>query len=115
MPRLSRLYDEAPNSLGSRAYSVCTCRLHPDAAHCYRLARVAAGHAVACASLGPGVAHDVVEGHVLLLGACGVLLSQDGNPIFYVNASQLSKVSERCFGGAAACRELSRKDWGRLF
>lgn len=82
----------------------------------YRLARVAAGDAVACASLVPVSAHDVVGGHALLIGACGVLLNQDGNPAFYVNASQLLKVSERCFGGAAAaCRELSRRDWGRLF
>jgi len=28
-----------------------------------------------------------------LIGACGVMLSQDENPIFYVNASQVSKVS----------------------
>ena len=82
----------------------------------YRLARVAAGDAVACASLVPVSAHDVVGGHALLIGAHGVLLNQDGNSVCYDTAAQLIKVSERCFGGAlAACRELAYRDSGRLF
>lgn len=82
----------------------------------YRLARVAAGDAVACASLVPVSAHDVVGGHALLIGAQGVLLNQDGNSVFYDSTAQLLKVSERCFGGAPeACRELARRDWKKLF
>lgn len=82
----------------------------------YRLARVAAGDAVACASLVPVSAHDVVGGHALLIGAQGVLLNQYGDSVSYDTAAQLIKVSERCFGGApAACRELARRDWEKLF
>ncbi|WP_313242725.1 inositol monophosphatase family protein [Stutzerimonas nitrititolerans] len=82
----------------------------------YRLARVAAGDAVACASLVPVSAHDVVAGHALLIGAHGVLLNQDGLPVLYNDEAQMAKVSERCFGGAPeACKSLARRDWGRLF
>ncbi|TRL95778.1 inositol monophosphatase [Pseudomonas aeruginosa] len=82
----------------------------------YRLARVAAGDAVACASLVPVSAHDVVGGHALLIGAHGVLLNQAGAPITYSSEVQMLHVSERCFGGAAeACRELSGRDWRKLF
>lgn len=82
----------------------------------YRLARVAAGDAVACASLVPVSAHDVVGGHALLIGANGVLLNQHGEPISYDSEDQMAKVSERCFGGASrACLELIKRDWGRLF
>ena len=82
----------------------------------YRLARVAAGDAVAGASLVPVSAHDVVGGHALLIGARGVLLNQDGLPISYESEEQMVKASSRCFGGAFnACRELAQRDWGRLF
>ncbi|MGL4316117.1 MAG: inositol monophosphatase family protein [Pseudomonas sp.] len=82
----------------------------------YRLARVAAGDAVAGASLVPVSAHDVVGGHALLIGARGVLLDQDGLPISYESEARMSRASLRCFGGAPeACRELARRDWGRLF
>lgn len=82
----------------------------------YRLARVAAGDAVACASLVPVSAHDVVGGHALLIGAHGVLIDQNGNLVSYDSGIRMAKVSERCFGGAVnACRELVHRDWGKLF
>lgn len=82
----------------------------------YRLARVAAGDAVAGISLVPVSAHDVAAGHALLIGAKGVLLDQQGDPISYESESRLSKTSTRCFGGAPrACQELSLRNWGRLF
>lgn len=82
----------------------------------YRLARVAAGDAVACASLVEVSAHDVVGGHALLIGAHGVLVNEAGDPVSYNTEAQLLKVSKRCFGGApAACQELVYRDWGRLF
>lgn len=82
----------------------------------YRLARVAAGDAVACASLVPVSAHDVVGGHALLIGAHGVLLNQDGQPVSYGSVAQMTRVSDRCFGGAPeACKELVHREWQRLF
>lgn len=82
----------------------------------YRLACAAAGDAVAGMSLVPVSAHDVVAGHALLMGVHGVLLDQDGHPITYASEAQMARVSSRCFGGAPhACRELVRRDWGRLF
>ncbi|WP_338053638.1 hypothetical protein [Metapseudomonas resinovorans] len=49
----------------------------------YLLALVAAGDAIAGASLVPVSAHDVVAGHALLIGARGVLLDQEGALISY--------------------------------
>ncbi len=81
----------------------------------YRLARVAAGDAVAATSLVPVSAHDVVGGHALLLGAAGVLLNQDGEPVSYGTEERMREVSLRCFGGAPeACRALVTRDWGSL-
>ncbi|WP_370600897.1 inositol monophosphatase [Pseudomonas nitroreducens] len=82
----------------------------------YRLARVAAGDAVAGVSLVPVSAHDLVGGHALLIGARGVLLDQDSLPITYDSKARMAKSSWRCFGGApGACRKLALRDWGRLF
>ncbi len=82
----------------------------------YRLARVAAGDAIAGASLVSVGAHDVVAGHALLTGANGVLLNQDGLPVTYDSVAQMMSVSRRCFGGAPeVCRELVHRDWQRLF
>lgn len=82
----------------------------------YRLARAAAGDAVAGVSLVPVSAHDIAAGHALLIGAKGVLLDQQGNPISYESESRLSKASTRCFGGAPrACQELSLRNWDKLF
>lgn len=82
----------------------------------YRLARVAAGDAIACACLVPVSAHDVVGGHALLKGACGVLLNQEGAPLTYGSVALMTTVSNRCFGGMPeACRDLVGRDWQRLF
>lgn len=82
----------------------------------YRLARVAAGDAVAGVSLVPVSAHDIAAGHALLIGAKGVLLDQEGKFISYDSEAQLSRASLRCFGGApGACHKLIRRDWDRLF
>lgn len=82
----------------------------------YRLALVAAGDAIACASLVPVSAHDVVGGHALLIGAHGVLLDQDGLPVSYDSVFRMNQVSSRCFGGAKeVCSELSKRSWARLF
>lgn len=82
----------------------------------YRLARVAVGDAVACASLVPVSAHDIVAGHALLIGAKGVLIGEDGLPISYTSTAQLSRSALRCFGGnPEACRILAQQDWDSLF
>lgn len=82
----------------------------------YRLARVAAGDAVAGVSLVPVSAHDVVGGHALLIGARGVLMDQDGLPISYTSEAKMMNVSSRCFGGAhEACRQLVHRQWSSLF
>lgn len=82
----------------------------------YRLARVAAGDAVAGVSLVPVSAHDLVGGHALLIGARGVLLDQNSQPVTYESEARMARASQRCFGGASdACRKLALRDWGRLF
>ena len=82
----------------------------------YRLARVAAGDAIACASLVPVSAHDVVGGHALLKGARGVLLNQEGAPLTYDSVALMTRASNRCFGGMPeACRDLVGREWQRLF
>jgi len=89
---------------------------YPMPSIAYRLARAAAGDAVAGMSLVPVGAHDVVAGHALVLGAGGVLLDQSGRHITYRPPVQLSHVSDRCFGGAPrACLALQQRDWARLF
>jgi myo-inositol-1(or 4)-monophosphatase len=82
----------------------------------YRLARVAVGDAIACASLVPVSAHDIAAGHALLIGAGGVILNEDGEPISYESETCLLRASLRCFGGASrACLKLVQRDWERLF
>ncbi|MDA8485724.1 inositol monophosphatase [Pseudomonas resinovorans] len=82
----------------------------------YRLARAAAGDAVAGISLVPVSAHDLVAGHALLIGAGGVLLDQAGAPISYESKACLVRASTKCFGGAPqACLELARRNWDILF
>jgi fructose-1,6-bisphosphatase/inositol monophosphatase family enzyme len=81
----------------------------------YRLAKVAAGDGVCGVSLYPVSAHDVVAGHALLKGACGVLLDEQGQSITYTTKAKMQTVSQRCFGGSiSACRELLEREWDRV-
>jgi len=75
----------------------------------YRLARVAAGDAVATLTLHGAQAWDIAAGHALLLGAGGELYDEIGSPVRY-GANGEGKV-EACFGGApaAALELVSRK------
>ena len=80
----------------------------------YRLAKVAAGDGVCGVSLYPVSAHDVVAGHALLRGACGVLLDEQGQSISYATKANMQTVSQRCFGGSiSACRALLVREWDR--
>ena len=82
----------------------------------YRLARVAAGDAIACASLAPVSAHDIEAGHALLIGTGGVLLDQLGRSIKYDSINRLLRPSLRYFGGAPqACKVPVPRDWNSLF
>lgn len=76
----------------------------------YRLARVAAGDAVAAVSLsGPG-AWDYGAGHALLRAAQGVFVDEQGREVTYA-ASGESR-THWCFGGGpAAVAELRHRDW----
>ena len=81
----------------------------------YRLARVAAGDGVCGVSLYAVSAHDVVAGHALLIGARGVLLDENGDPIRYATEVNMATVSQRCFGGSpSACHELTTRRWDRV-
>lgn len=76
----------------------------------YRLARVAAGDALAAISLNAPCGPDYAAGHALLRGAGGVLLDEAARPITYTTCGESQ--ARHCFGGAApAARELSRRDW----
>jgi len=71
----------------------------------YRLARVAAGDAVATLTLHGAQAWDIAAGHALLLGAGGELYDESGSPVRY-GANGEGEV-QACFGGApAAALEL---------
>ena len=71
----------------------------------YRLARVAAGDAVATLTLHGAQSWDIAAGHALLLGAGGELYDENGSPVRYgTNGEGQVKA---CFGGApAAALEL---------
>jgi myo-inositol-1(or 4)-monophosphatase len=71
----------------------------------YRLARVAAGDAVATLTLHGAQSWDIAGGHALLLGAGGELYDEGGSPVRYrANGEGAVKA---CFGGApAAALEL---------
>jgi fructose-1,6-bisphosphatase/inositol monophosphatase family enzyme len=75
----------------------------------YRLARVAAGDAVATLTLHGAQAWDIAAGHALLLGAGGELYDEIGSPVRY-GANGEGEV-QACFGGApaAALELVSRK------
>ena len=89
---------------------------HPMPSIAYRLARVAAGDAVAAVSVVPVSAHDVAAGHAILKGAGGMLLDQDGVEITRYAEASLGVVSNRVFGGASlACIILASRNWERVF
>ena len=77
----------------------------------YRLARVAAGDAVATASRQAGLsAYDYAAGHALLRGAGCVLLDGAGNPPVY--GPDGTGGMDKCFAGApAAVHALLDRDW----
>jgi fructose-1,6-bisphosphatase/inositol monophosphatase family enzyme len=77
----------------------------------YRLARVAAGDAVATASRQAGLsAYDYAAGHALLRGAGCVLLDGAGNPPVY--GPNGTGGMDKCFAGApAAVDALLGRDW----
>lgn len=77
----------------------------PMSSIAYRLARVAAGDAVATLTLHGAQSWDIAAGHALLLGAGGELYDESGLPVRYSVNGQ-SEVGA-CFGGApAAALEL---------
>ncbi|KFE52402.1 inositol monophosphatase family protein [Pseudomonas syringae] len=91
-------------------------KFYPMPSIAYRLAKVAAGDGVCGISLYPVSAHDVVAGHALLIGAQGVLLGEDGNPIRYKTEAAMARVSGRVFGGSpSAGVELAKREWHRVF
>jgi fructose-1,6-bisphosphatase/inositol monophosphatase family enzyme len=77
----------------------------------YRLARVAAGDAVATASRQSRLsAYDYAAGHALLRGAGCVLVDGAGNPPVYGAGG--SGGMDKCFAGApSAVRALMDRDW----
>ena len=76
----------------------------------YRLARVAAGDAVAAVSLAGAKSWDYAAGHALLRGAGGELVDQDGHPIRYDAHGQGR--TWFCFGGSLeTARTLAARPW----
>ncbi len=86
-------------------------RFMPLPSIAYRLARVAAGDALATITLRPVNAHDIVAGHALLIASGGVLLGRDGQPISYNENGESHPAA--CFGGAPlAAERLRQHQWG---
>jgi ADP-ribosylglycohydrolase/fructose-1,6-bisphosphatase/inositol monophosphatase family enzyme len=84
---------------------------HPSIA--YRLARVAAGDAVATLSVHGVNEYDVAAGMALLRGARGILIDAEGREA-KLTGSPDARFSG-CFAGAPeAARSLQRFDWARL-
>lgn len=77
----------------------------------YRLARVAAGDAIATVSRQSRLsAHDYAAGHALLRGAGGVLVDGLGHPPAYTRDGRGGM--DKCFAGApAAVTALVGRDW----
>ena len=93
---------------------VAPARYLPMTSIAYRLARVAAGDAVATLTLHGAKSWDIAAGHALLLGAGGELYDQSGRPVRY-GANGEGEV-KACFGGApAAALELASRQlaWAR--
>lgn len=84
---------------------VAPAQFVPMTSIAYRLARVAAGDAVATLTLHGAQSWDIAAGHALLLGAGGELYDERGLPVRY-DVSGEGEVGA-CFGGApAAALEL---------
>src|SRR5262249_50211089 len=80
----------------------------------YRLARVAAGDAVAAVSLSRPKEWDYAAGHALLRAAGGTLVDERGAEVAYGAGGRSS--ASWCFGGApVVVRELCRRDWNTVF
>ena len=78
----------------------------------YRLARVAAGDAVAAISLNGPCGWDYAAGHALIRGAGGVLIDETAREVIYTVDGGSS--TGRCFGGAPqAVQALVSRDWRR--
>ena len=74
----------------------------------YRLARVAAGDAVATLTLHGAQSWDIAAGHALLLGAGGELYDECGIPVRYGVSGE--DAVGACFGGAPqAARDLAAR------
>jgi myo-inositol-1(or 4)-monophosphatase len=88
---------------------VAPANFTPMTSIAYRLARVAAGDAVATLTLHGAQSWDIAAGHALLLGAGGELYDDSGLPVRY-DANGAGRV-RACFGGApaAALELVSRK------
>jgi len=87
---------------------VAPAQFLPMTSIAYRLARVAAGDAVATLTLHGAKSWDIAAGHALLLGAGGELYDESGRPVQYsINGDGEVKA---CFGGApAAAIELASR------
>jgi ADP-ribosylglycohydrolase/fructose-1,6-bisphosphatase/inositol monophosphatase family enzyme len=80
----------------------------------YRLARVAVGDGVAAVSLNAPGDWDYAGGHALLRAGGGVLIDERGKEVTYSRDGRSS--TRWCFGGSpAAVRELSKRDWSKVF
>jgi ADP-ribosylglycohydrolase/fructose-1,6-bisphosphatase/inositol monophosphatase family enzyme len=92
------------------ARNVAPARFVPLPSIAYRLARVAAGDAVAAVSISGPVGHDYAAGHALLRGAGGVLLNEAGQEVTYSREGRSGVTA--CFGGAPdAAEALAARDW----
>ncbi len=77
----------------------------------YRLALAAAGECEAAVSLNGPIDWDYAGGHALLVGAGGVLLDQDGQPVRY-SIDGRSRCGWRCFAGSErTARTLAGRGW----
>ena len=99
------LSNSATQRAEASAALVAPASFIPMTSIAYRLARVAAGDAVATLTLHGAQSWDIAGGHALLLGAGGELYDEGGSPVRYrANGEGAVKA---CFGGApAAALEL---------
>lgn len=106
------LSDKAGARSVANGRCVAPARFIPTPSIAYRLARVAAGDAVATVSLNGPCGYDYAAGHALLLGAGGMFIDETGAPVRYSAGGE--SIVRHCFGGApSAVRQLRAQDWGR--